>query len=77
MADSSAPRLSLRDIAKAVGLSHVAVSLALRDSPRVSPARRAKVKAMAKKLGYRPDPMLASLAAYRQSKRRPKLQEAL
>ena len=70
MDDSSAPRLSLRDIAKAVGLSHVAVSLALRDSPRVSPARRAKVKAMAKKLGYRPDPMLASLAAYRQSKRR-------
>ena len=62
-------RPSLRDIAKALGLSHVAVSLALRDSPRVSEARRAEVKAMADKLGYRPDPMLASLVAYRQSKR--------
>ncbi|MEY4487732.1 MAG: hypothetical protein RIQ79_240 [Verrucomicrobiota bacterium] len=63
------PRPSLRDIARALGMSHVAVSLALRDSPRVSTARRAEVKAMAEKLGYRPDPMLASLVAYRQGKR--------
>lgn len=68
-APDPAYRPSLRDIAKALGLSHVAVSLALRDSPRVSEARRAEVKAMAEKLGYRPDPMLASLVAYRQSKR--------
>lgn len=66
---SSQSRPSLRDIAKAVGMSHVAVSLALRDSPRVSLERRALVKAMAERLGYRPDPMLASLAAYRQGKR--------
>lgn len=69
MANDPAPRPSLRDIAKSLGLSHVAVSLALRDSPRVSEARRAEVKAMAEKLGYRPDPMLASLVAYRQGKR--------
>lgn len=69
MADDPAPRPSLRDIAKALGLSHVAVSLALRDSPRVSERKRAEVKAMAEKLGYRPDPMLASLVAYRQGKR--------
>lgn len=62
-------RPSLRDIARELGLSHVAVSLALRDSPRVSEARRAEVKAVAEKLGYRPDPMLASLVAYRQGKR--------
>jgi DNA-binding LacI/PurR family transcriptional regulator len=65
----SAPRPSLRDIARALGMSHVAVSLALRDSPRVSERRRVEVKAMAEKLGYRPDPMLASLVAYRQGKR--------
>ncbi len=69
MANDPAPRPSLRDIARALGLSHVAVSLALRDSPRVSAVRRAEVKAMAEKLGYRPDPMLASLVAYRQGKR--------
>lgn len=69
MSDAPAPRPSLRDIAKALGLSHVAVSLALRDSPRVSEARRAEVKAMAERIGYRPDPMLASLVAYRQGKR--------
>ncbi len=68
-APDPARRPSLRDIAKALGLSHVAVSLALRDSPRVSEGRRAEVRAMAERLGYRPDPMLASLVAYRQSKR--------
>jgi DNA-binding LacI/PurR family transcriptional regulator len=59
----------LRDIARELGMSHVAVSLALRGSQRVSAARRDEVKAMAEKLGYRPDPMLASLVAYRQGKR--------
>lgn len=68
--DASPPfRPSLRDIAKIVGLSHVAVSLALRDSPRISLEKRQAVKVAAEKLGYRPDPMLASLAAYRQGKR--------
>lgn len=62
-------RPSLRDIANVLGISHVAVSLALRDSPRVSEKRRKEVKAVAEKLGYRPDPMLASLVAYRQGKR--------
>ena len=69
MSNDPAPRPSLRDIARALDMSHVAVSLALRDSPRVSQARRVEVKAMAEKLGYRPDPMLASLVAYRQGKR--------
>ena len=64
------PRVRLCAIsARALNMSHVAVSLALRDSPRVSTARRAEVRAMAEKLGYRPDPMLASLVAYRQGKR--------
>ncbi|HEY8933200.1 MAG TPA: LacI family DNA-binding transcriptional regulator [Rariglobus sp.] len=59
----------MRDIARELGMSHVAVSLALRNSPRVSESRREEVKAMAEKLGYRPDPMLSSLVAYRQGKR--------
>lgn len=62
-------RVSLRDVARVVGVSHVTVSLALRGDARVSVARRTEVTAVAQRLGYRPDPMLASLSAYRQSKR--------
>lgn len=69
MSSAANPRPTLRDIAEALDLSHVAVSLALRDSPRISEARRIEVKAMAEKLGYRPDPMLASLLAYRRGRR--------
>ena len=51
-------RVSLRDVARSVGVSHVTVSLALRGDPRVSAARRKEVEIAAKRLGYRPDPML-------------------
>ncbi len=60
---------SLRDIARLLNVSHVTVSLAMRDNPRISAARRAQVRAMAEKLGYRPDPMLSSLVAYRNQKK--------
>ncbi len=65
----SGSRVSLRDVARAVGVSHVAVSLALRDDPRVSAPRRREIRAAAEQLGYRPDPMLSSLAAYRAARR--------
>lgn len=61
-------RVSLRDIASHLGVSHVTVSLALRGDTRISVARRREVEAAAQRLGYRPDPMLSSLSAYRQSK---------
>lgn len=60
---------SLRDIARLLNVSHVTVSLAMRNHPRISAERRAQIRAMAEKLGYRPDPMLASLVAYRNRKR--------
>jgi DNA-binding LacI/PurR family transcriptional regulator len=70
-------RPSLRDIAKRLGISHVAVSLALRGSSRVGEKRRAEVRRVAQELGYRPDPMLASLAAYRQGKRPAEIRSSL
>lgn len=77
-ADSPAPqRPSLRDIGRAVGLSHVAVSLALRDSPRISEEKRKLVREAAERLGYRPDPMLASLVAYRRGKQAIGIRSAL
>lgn len=65
---SSPGRVSLRDVARAVGVSHVAVSMALRNHPRIPAGRREEIRAAAERLGYRPDPMLASLAAFRRSK---------
>jgi LacI family transcriptional regulator len=62
------PRVSMREIASRLGVSHVTVSMALRDNPRVSAETRAKVKRLAEELGYRPDPMLNALASYRNRK---------
>jgi DNA-binding LacI/PurR family transcriptional regulator len=61
-------RVSLRDIANELGVSHVCVSLALRNSPRISKKRKEEILEIAKRLGYRPDPMLRALAAYRKNK---------
>ena len=66
--ESSSPRLSLRDIAKELGVSHSTVSLALRDHPRISKEVKEKVRRKAEALGYQPDPMLAALAHYRREK---------
>lgn len=65
----STSRVSLRDVARKIGVSHVTVSLALRGNPRISTARRTEVERVARQLGYQPDPMLSSLASYRQEKR--------
>lgn len=66
-------RITLRDIAAAVGCTNATVSLALRESSRISEETRTRVKQAAARLGYRPDPMLSALSAHRW-KRRPKIE---
>lgn len=61
-------RVTLRDIAARLGVSHVTVSLALRNHPDISRARCEEVQKLAKEMGYRPDPALASLMAYRRGR---------
>ncbi|MCH6259089.1 LacI family transcriptional regulator [Puniceicoccaceae bacterium K14] len=61
-------RPSLRDIARRLNVSHATVSMALRNNPRISEKRREEVRKVADEIGYRPDPMLSSLVAYRQRK---------
>lgn len=69
MSDESASRrISIRDLAKILGVSHATVSLALRGSPRISKEVRERICLEAEKLGYRPDPMLAALSQYRRDK---------
>ncbi|HEY1120224.1 MAG TPA: LacI family DNA-binding transcriptional regulator [Haloferula sp.] len=70
-------RFSLRDIARQLGVSHAAVSMALRDSPRISAPLKEKIRNYAEQVGYRPDPMLTALASYRQSKSNPAIQAAI
>lgn len=54
-----------QDLARDTGLSQTAVSLALRNSPEVAPGTIRLVRAAAKRLGYRPDPLISALMAQR------------
>lgn len=58
-------RITQQDIADKLGLSKMAVSMALRDSPRVSKERRLQVQKLAQQMGYVADPFLSRLAKYR------------
>jgi DNA-binding LacI/PurR family transcriptional regulator len=59
------PRVTVRDIARRLQVSHATVSRSLRDDRRISEAMRQQVRDAAKAMGYRPDPVLAALAQYR------------
>src|SRR5690606_584961 len=47
------------------GVTHPTVSRALRDDPQIKKATREKIQQLAREMGYRPDPALTALAAYR------------
>jgi len=63
-------RVSQKDIARELGVDASTVSLALRGHPRISAETVERVRAAAERLGYRPDPALASIAASRWQGRR-------
>lgn len=54
----------MKDIANEAGLSVATVSYALRNSPKIGKTTQEQVKAVARRLGYRPDPRIASLMAH-------------
>ena len=55
--DPKNPTISL--IAQEAGVSRATVSLALRENPRISDATRDRIKAIARQLGWQPNPLLA------------------
>ena len=57
----AASTVTMRDIARKAGVSVSAVSLALRNQPRVSESERRRIQAIARRLGYRRDPEVARL----------------
>ncbi|MBK1880104.1 LacI family DNA-binding transcriptional regulator [Pelagicoccus mobilis] len=66
---NSRKKVSLRDIAKEVGLSVSAVSLAMRNSSKVSPERRKEVLDTAERLGYKKDGRIVELMEHLRTKR--------
>lgn len=60
MKKKTAKGVSLAEIAREANVSRMAVSLALRNQPRVSAETRERILSIAKKLGYTPDARLAS-----------------
>jgi LacI family transcriptional regulator len=60
----------MRQVAQAVGVSVSTVSKALRNDPSIPQARCRSIQAAARKLGYRPHPMVATLMAQLHAHRR-------
>lgn len=72
MANPIAP--TMRTLAKEAGVTSMTVSLALRNSPKISSATRKRIQRLAKKRGYRPDPQVARLMHHLRSNRAVRLQ---
>lgn len=69
-----ANRITQKDVARALGFHHTTISLALRGHPSIPAHTREKVRETAERLGYRPDPVLDALIAYRIQGRERKFQ---
>lgn len=54
-------RVSIKDVARAAGVSHSTVSRALRDSPLISQATRIRIQWLADEMGYVPNSVAQSL----------------
>lgn len=62
-------RITLRDVARKMGVHLSTAARALRQDPRISEKTRKIICDGAARLGYRPDPMMSAFSAYRQSTR--------
>jgi LacI family transcriptional regulator len=64
--------VTVREIAAECGLHFTTVALALRKSPKISLATRARVEDVAARLGYRPNPLVSALMAQKRALRKPR-----
>jgi LacI family transcriptional regulator len=63
--ENAPKRVTVRDIAAAMGIHFTTVAEALRGSSRISKKTQAAVNEVAKQMGYAPDPMMSALSNYR------------
>ncbi len=61
-------RVTQSDIAHIAGVHNTTVSLSLRNCPSIPETTRKRIRAIAEKLGYVPDPTLQALVAYRKGR---------
>lgn len=61
--------LTMGELAQAAGVSKMTVSLALRGNEKISAATRERIRALADKMGYRPNPLVQTLMANLRSTR--------
>ncbi len=61
--------ITIRELAAKAGVHFTTAALALRDSPKVSASTREQVKALAREMGYRPNPLVSALMAQRRAAR--------
>lgn len=64
-------------LAALAGLTPAAVSMALRNHSRISPATRRRVQELARRHGYRPDPEVTKLMHHLRSRRTKRLQATI
>jgi DNA-binding LacI/PurR family transcriptional regulator len=62
-------KVTMRDVAREIGVTAATVSLALKNHPRISEARRREIQVTAERMGYRPNAMATSLAHHRHQSR--------
>lgn len=65
----SLPRVTMQDVARVAKVHQTTVSLALRNDDRLPAKTRARIRRVAERLGYRPDPLLSALNLYRSARR--------
>ncbi|MGJ8650367.1 MAG: LacI family DNA-binding transcriptional regulator [Opitutaceae bacterium] len=70
-------RPNMQQIADAAGVSKSAVSLALRNDPRIPESTRKRIQAVADEMGYRRNPVVDSLMTQLRSGRQPSFQANL
>jgi LacI family transcriptional regulator len=61
-------RVTQSDVARIAGVHNTTVSLSLRNCPSIPESTRKRIRAIADKLGYVPDPTLQALVAYRKGR---------
>ncbi|MBI5382597.1 MAG: LacI family DNA-binding transcriptional regulator [Opitutae bacterium] len=74
---SALPRVTLKDVAREAGVHVSTAWRALSNETYVSAEKRQRIRAIADRLGYTPDPMLSALSSYRRKQRPPAYRSTL
>lgn len=70
-------RVTIKDIARECGFSPMTVSYALRNNQKISQTTRARVKEVAERMGYQPDPEISKLMRHLRDARRTSFSHSL